>query len=194
MSGTGRQPPSRCEFCDGGEFGYHDIHIPWDALALDHPSPKFGDETERRQVEFLQNREHLDAINRLLDALSPCIDLIDSEATSTFTPVLESGSNLHMLLSRLAEIATLYKPRIDREFILVRLQHDLPIIDFPNLLATRVEASGDDRPSFVIVENSRAQHPKDRAEWSESVHAAHSHALDKYLDWEAIFQRYFGAK
>ena len=174
---------------DGSEYGYHGIDVPWDALALDQPPPEFGDATEHRQTEGLQSREHLDALNHLLDALSPCMDLIDSESTSAFTPALEGISNLYMLLRRLIEIVTLDKSDGYRELILDRLRHDLPEIDFPNLLVAQIDASNDSEPSCEIANNPWTKHAKPQPEWSEAVHAAHSYALPVYRDWEAIFQQ-----
>lgn len=179
---------------NGEESGYHGIHVPWDALALDLSPAELGAPEEQRRVECLQSREHLDALNRLLDALTPCIDLMDSESASNYTPALEDSCSLYMLLWRLVEVVTLDKSPGYRELILDRLNHDLPKIDFPNLLAARGKASGDDSPPILIVENRWVKRPEDQAEWSEAVHTAHSHALDAYWDWEAIFQRCVGAK
>lgn len=169
------------------ESGYHGIHVPWDALALDLPPAEFGDAEEQQQVERLQNRAHLVALDRLLDALTPCIDLIDSESTSTFNPALEGSNKLYTMLLRLLEIATLDKSRCYRELILDRLRHDLPEIDFPNLLAAKAESSNHNAPSCVIVENRWVKRPEPQIGWSAAVHAAHGSALAEYRAWEAIY-------
>lgn len=174
---------------NGEESGYHGIHVPWDALALDFSPADFGDDTEQRRVECLQSREHLDALNRLLDALTPCIDLIDSESPSNYTPALEDICKLYMLLRRLVEVSTLDKSRGYRELIWDRLHHDLPEIDFPNLLNVHAGDTTEENSKYVIVDNHWIERPEPQTQWSDTVHAAHRLALAAYLDWEAIHQR-----
>ncbi len=173
---------------NGEESGYHGIHVPWDALALDFSPADFGDDTEQRRVECLQSREHLDALNRLLDALTPCIDLIDSESTSSYTPALEDICKLYMLLWRLVEVSTLDESPGYRELILDRLRHDLPQIDFPNLLNVQAGDTTEDNSKYVIDENRLIERSEPQTQWSDKVHAAHRLALAAYLDWKAIHQ------
>lgn len=177
---------------NGEESGYHGIHVPWDALVLDFPPAEFSDTTEQLQVECLQSREHLDALNRLLDALTPCIDIIDSESTSNYTPALEGICELYTLLLRLVEIAAPDKSRGYRELILDRLRHDLPEIDFPNLPLAQTDVSKNSEPSCEIADKPWVKHPEPQPEWSEAIRAAHNHALAEYWAWEAIFQRCLG--
>lgn len=172
-----------------GESGYHGIYVPWDALALDLPPAEYGDVIEQRQIECLQSPEYQTALNRLLDTLSPCIDLIDCESGSSYAPALEGSCKLDMLLLRLAEIATLDHSRGYRELILDRLRHDLPEIDFPNLLKARAGDTTENNSTQMIVDNHCIERPEPQTQWSNKVHAAHRLALTAYLDWEAIHQR-----
>lgn len=174
---------------DRGESGYHGIYVPWDALALDLPPAEYGDAIEQRQIGCLQSREYQEALDRLLDTLSPCIDLIDCESDSSYAPALEGSCNLDMLLLRLAEIAKLDHSRGYRELILNRLHHDLPEIDFPNLLNVQAGDTTEENSKYVIVDNRWIERPEPQTQWSDKVHAAHRLALAAYLDWEAIHQR-----
>lgn len=174
---------------DQGESGYHGIHVPWDALALDPPPPEYGDAIDQRQLECLRSREYQEALNRLLDALTHFIDLLDSESGSSHTPALEGSSKLDMLLLRLAGISTLDHSRGYRELILNRLRHDLPEIDFQNLLATQADKAVENSAAHMIVDNRWVECPAPQLPWSIQAHAAHRLALAAYQDWEAIHRR-----
>ena len=167
-----------------GESGYHSIHVPWDALALDLPPADCGSTAEKRQQEGLASTEHLDAATRLLDALASCLDLVDVESSSTFSRALEGSRTLHMLLVHLVEIVLLNRSRGHRELILDRLKQDLEKIDFPNLL--------DGRPEGTVDTSHDSRPPVPRGAWSKEAYAAHETARIAYQIWEAVFRRAVG--
>lgn len=178
---------------DGGEYGYHSIHVPWDALALDLPPVESDGDTEQRQFECLRGSEHLDAINRLIESLAPFIDLIERESSSAFSPELRACSLLHKLLMHLVEISTLNGSRGYRESILNCLHHDLPDIDFPNLLIAHPEEATPYTPPPDVTETTPwAKHPELQMAWSDKVHAAHQHAVIAYLAWKSAYRRCIG--
>lgn len=166
-----------------GESGYHGIHVPWDALALDLPPADCCSAAEQAQRAGLASTAHLDAATHLLDALVHCLDLVDVESSSRFSRSLEDGRTLHMLLVHLVEIVLLNRSRGHLELVLERLKQDLEKIDFPNLLDDGPKATGDTLNDIG---------PVARGGWSVEARAAHETARATYRIWETLFRRAVG--
>lgn len=173
---------------DGSESGYHGIHVPWDALALDLPALEFRDDAEQAQCECLMSAGHLSAADRLIDALDNFIDLLDGESASAYSPELQASTRLYRYLMYLLRVGALHSSRGYREMIMSYLGHDLPEIDFPNLLAEKTENHAEATPSLQIVEDRWVKCPEPRTAWSQEVLNAHRDASIAYRAWETALQ------
>jgi hypothetical protein len=169
---------------DGGESGYHGIHVPWDALALDLPALDFRDDAEQRQCKCLMGAEHLSAANQLIDELANFIDLLDGESASTYSPELQASTKLYRYLMYLLRLGTLHQSRGYREMAMSYLDHDLPEIDFPHLLTEKPEN---------LAENRGDNCPEPQTAWSQKVRDAHRQACIAYRAWETVCQRCIGS-